>query len=78
MDTNEAYLDSIVNRDSPNTEISGMGGSMDFPSSNTPGYTKNTGTDYLPSDAYEDPDKAKAKKRKRIKRFKDFIKDDEK
>lgn len=74
----EAAFDSTIDRDSFSpAEISGMGRSMDFPGGGTPGYTKNTGTDYLPTDAYEDPDKKKAKKLKKIKHFEDFLDDEE-
>ena len=70
----EAAYDDTIDKDSFNpAEISGMGRSMDFPGGDTPGYTKNTGTDYLPSEYYEDPDKKKSKKLKRVKDFEDFI-----
>ena len=72
-----AAFDDLIDKDSFNpAEISGMGRSMDFPGGKTAGYTKNTGTDYLPSEYYEDPDKKKSKKLKRIKDFEDFIKGD--
>ena len=60
-------------------EISGMGQSMQgFPDDFTPGFNKNTGSAYVPyTDEYDDPDKKKASKLKRIKRFADFIKGDE-
>jgi hypothetical protein len=70
----EAAFDTSIDRDSFNpAEISGMGRAADFPGGHTPGYTKNTGTNYLPSEYYEDPDKKKARKLKKIKDFEDFI-----
>jgi hypothetical protein len=55
-------------------EISGMGQSMTtFPDNFTAGFNKNTGSAYAPyTDQYEDPDKKKNKKLKRIKSFVDF------
>ncbi len=76
----EAAYDDTIDRDSFNpAEISGMGRSQDFfTAGDTPGYTKNTGTDYLPSEYYEDPDDRKKRKLKKIKAFKDFINGTEK
>ena len=74
----EAAYDDTIDRDSFNpAEISGMGRAQEFPGGKTPGYTKDTGTDYLPSDKYEDPDEKKAKKLKKIKDFEDFINGEE-
>lgn len=56
-------------------EKSGMGASKDFFNTKDVGYTKDNGTDYLPSEYYEDPDEKKAKKLNRIKAFVDFIKE---
>jgi hypothetical protein len=74
----EAAYDDFIDRDSFNpAEISGMGRSQDFPGGKTAGYTKNTGTDYLPSEYYEDPDEKKKRKLKKIIDFEDFLKGDE-
>jgi hypothetical protein len=72
--TEGAYGDLIDKDSFSPAEVSGMGRSQEtFPHGDTVGYTKDTGTDYLPTDAYEDPDEKKAKKLKTIKDFKEFI-----
>lgn len=71
--TEGAYGDLIDKDSFSPAEVSGMGRSQDFPDDGTVGYNKNTGTDYLPTDAYEDPDKKKAEKLKTIKDFSEFI-----
>lgn len=72
--TESAYGDFIdVDTYNP-AEISGMGRAAELSGKDTPGYRKDTGTEYIPSEYYEDPDEKKSKKLKRIKAFVDFIK----